>query len=123
MERRPHMPTHTDQHFDMYVFQHVDGPGLQRRRMALIRLTKMQNNETLAGRGRPPRAEGQRDVTLQNADGDHFVFCLFFFHAFISFQLHEYSATLEDVRGGFVSRHMCGSLQMLAVVVTGLWRL
>lgn len=72
-----HMPTHADQHFDMYVFQHVDGPGLQRRCMALIRLTKMQNNETLARRKCPWRTEEQRDITIQNVDGNNLAFALF----------------------------------------------
>lgn len=45
----------------------------------------------------------------------------FIYLFFISFKLHEYSAALEDVRGGFVSRRACKYLHLLAVVVTGLW--
>lgn len=45
----------------------------------------------------------------------------FIYFFFISLKLHEYSAALEDVRGGFVSRRACKYLHLLAVVVTGLW--
>lgn len=63
--------------------------------------------------------EGSRDVILQSVDGNDAAIYLFIF--FISFKLHEYSAALEDVRGGFVSRRACKYLHLLAVVVTGLW--
>lgn len=55
--------------------------------------------------------EGRRDVILQSVDGnDAAIYFLFFF--FISFKLHEYSAALEDVRGGFVSRCACKYLNV-----------
>lgn len=114
------MPTHTDQRFDMYVFQRVDGPGLQRRCIALIRLTRVQNNETLARRKCPPTTEGPRHVFLPDVNGNDVAIEFFVVVCLLSFKLQEHSSALEDVRQRFLSRHMCKSLLRLAVVVTGL---
>lgn len=114
-----HMPTHTDQHFDMYVFQRVDGPGLRRRCMALIRLTKMQNNETLA----EERASAENGGTAGRFSLRVWMETMLrLSFGFISLKLHEHSAALEGARGGFASRHTCKSLHLLAAAVTGPWR-
>lgn len=52
----------------------------------------------------PPRTEAQRDVILQNADGNDAA-VLFLLFVLISFKLHKYSAALEDGSGEFVSQH------------------